>query len=115
MKPKYVVCPGKVTSKNDGQEHYIGPVQLMRLYGVDSRECEIYEPAPWWPQSYYREAEKRQQGIIRLYPRYGGDYSLPSNVQIEPTARLFAQVGSNAGLGVAVPPAPTFEGDEKCQ
>ena len=82
MKPKYVVCPGKVTSKNDGQEHYIGPMQLMRLYGVDSRECEIYEPAPWWPQSYYQEAEKRQQGMIRLYPRYDGDYSLPSNAKV---------------------------------
>jgi hypothetical protein len=36
-----------------------------------------------------------------------------SNVQIEPSARLFAQVGSNAGLGVAVPPAPTFGGEHE--
>ena len=97
MKPKYVVCPGKVTSKNDGQEHYIGPMQLMRLYGVDSRECEIYEPAPWWPQSYYQEAEKRQQGTIRLYPRYDGDYSLPSNAGGNATERSEGRVDHNVG------------------
>ena len=91
MKQKYVVCPGKVTSKNDGQKHYIGPVQLMRLYGVDSRECEIYEPAPWWPQSYYQEAERRQKGMIRLYPRYDGDYSLPSNVELTGLRRPYGE------------------------
>lgn len=79
MKPRYVVCPGEVTSQTDGQRHYIGAMQLMRLYGVRPEECEIYEPAPWWTQSYYLEVEKRQQGMIRLYPRYDGDYSLPSN------------------------------------
>jgi len=52
---------------------------LMKLYGVDPRECEIYEPAPWWPRSYYKAAEERQQGMTRLAPRYDGDYSLPSN------------------------------------
>ncbi len=33
------------------------------------------------------------------------------NAKSEPTARIFAQVGSTDGLGVAVPPAPTFEGN----
>lgn len=32
--PKYVVCPGMVTSETDGQMHYIDAIQLMRLYGV---------------------------------------------------------------------------------
>jgi hypothetical protein len=74
--PKYVICPGKVTSQNDGQRHYIGYMQLMRLYGVDPRECEIHEPAPWWPESYYRIAEERQRGLPRLGPRYDGNYKL---------------------------------------
>lgn len=73
---KYLVCPGRVTSKNDGQRHYIGPVQLMTLYGVDPCECEIYEPATWWPTSYYTMAEERHRGLIKLVPRYNGDYSL---------------------------------------
>jgi len=76
MKPKYVICPGNVTSKTDGQRHYIGPMQLMNLYGVDQQECEIYEPAPWWPESYYRMAEERHRGLPRLGPRYDGDYEL---------------------------------------
>ena len=76
MKPNYVICPGEVISKTDGRRHYIGPMQLMKLYGVDPRECEIYEPAPWWPTSYYRMAEERQRGLPRLGPRYDGNYEL---------------------------------------
>lgn len=76
MKPKYVICPGEVISKTDGQTHYIGAMQLMHLYGVDLRECEIYEPAQWWPRSYYMEAEERTRGLPRLGPRYDGNYEL---------------------------------------
>lgn len=78
MKPKFVLCPGMVTSKTDGDMHYIGAMQLARLYGVNACECEIYEPAPWWPPSYYQMAEERHKGLIRLDPRYDGNYSLPS-------------------------------------
>lgn len=76
MKPKYVICPGEVLSKTDGQRHYVGAMQLMKLYGVDPRECEIHEPAPWWPCSYYMAAEERQHGLPRLRPRYDGKYEL---------------------------------------
>jgi len=75
---KYLICPGFVKSKNDGQIHYIGPMQLMRLYRVDPRECYIYEPAPWWPVSYYQMAEERFRGLLQLGPRYDGDYELPN-------------------------------------
>lgn len=75
---RYVLCPGMVTSQRDGQSHYIGAMQLARLYGVSLRECEIYEPAPWWPRSFYEMAVERQKGLPRLTPRYDGDYSLPS-------------------------------------
>lgn len=74
MKPKYVICPGMVVSKADGREHYIGAMQLMRLYGVDPRECEIHEPAPWWPISYYHMAAELQRGLPRLCPRHDGSY-----------------------------------------
>lgn len=77
MEPKYVICPGMVTSKADGQRHYIGAEALIRLYGVDPQECEIYEPAQWWPVSYYRMREERIHGIPRLEPRYDGNYELP--------------------------------------
>jgi hypothetical protein len=77
MKYKYAICPGLVTSKTDGQRHYITPKQLMALYGVKSIDCEIYEPQDWWPSSFYRMAEERQQGMIILSPRYDGNYKLP--------------------------------------
>lgn len=74
---KYVIHPGRVQSKTDGQRHYIGPMELMKLYGVSQDECEIYDPANWWPESYYRMAEERHAGLIHLYPAHDGDYSLP--------------------------------------
>ena len=78
MKPKYVICPSMVTSKTDGQRHYIGPQQLARLYGLASHEYVVYEPAPWWTRSVYKEAENKYRGLIKLYPRYDGNYSLPT-------------------------------------
>lgn len=73
---KYVLCPGMVTSKTDGQRHYIGPHALAQLYGVDMKECEIYEPAPWWPRSYHQIAEERHKGLPRLSTRYDGNYTI---------------------------------------
>ncbi len=52
-----------------------------------------------------------QTELVLLAVERMGYRVVPPNVQIEPTARLHAQVGSNAGLGVAVPPAPTFDED----
>ena len=75
---KYVICPGHVISQHDGQIHYIGARRLIQLYRVDPAECEIYEPAPWWPQSYYRMAEERHDGMVCLRPRADGDYSIPN-------------------------------------
>ena len=74
---RYVLCPGMVTSQSDGQQHYIGPMALARLYGVRLDECEIYEPAPQWTETAFRQAQARTLGLIRLAPRYDGDYSLP--------------------------------------
>lgn len=74
---KYVVCPDLVTSKTDRDRHYIGASQLMMLYGVSPSECVIYEPMKDWPEAYYRMAEERHKGLIRLEPRYDGKYELP--------------------------------------
>ena len=71
---RYILCPGEIESKYDGQIHYIGPMQLARLYEIDIRDCEIYEPAPWWTPSYFKEFEVKYKDIPRLYPRYHGDY-----------------------------------------
>ena len=75
---RYVLCPGMVTSRTDGQRHHVGAYQLAKLYGVAPNDCLIYEPEPWWPRSYHERAEERHRGLIRLMPREDGDYSLPS-------------------------------------
>lgn len=76
-KPKYVLCPGHVISRNDGQRHYIGAHHLAVLYGVNPRECLIHDPTPQWTVSNFRNAEEEQKGLIRLHPRDDGDYRLP--------------------------------------
>lgn len=76
MTPKYVICPGRVRSRTDGQEHYVGPMQLIRLYGVNPRECEVHEPTPSWTAWDFRVAEERQRGLPRLGPRFDGNYDL---------------------------------------
>jgi len=75
--PKYLICPGKVRSR-DGDVHFIGAPQLIELYRVDPKDCVI-EPkgnkARFW---------KRPKDVIELYPRSRGDYSIPKAKQ-EPT------------------------------
>lgn len=36
---KYVVHPGWVISQSDGQRHWVGYPRLVRLYGVNPKEC----------------------------------------------------------------------------
>lgn len=83
LKPKYLICPGYVISKNDGQRHYIGATKLLRLYGIDqlnTLEYEIYDPETWWPESEYKRAEERNSGMIKLLPQPDGKYELPKAI-----------------------------------
>jgi hypothetical protein len=66
---KYAVYPGYVISKNDGDEHYIGARQLMRLYGVSQRECRIFD-------KHHHHLNSAADGLIALYPRFDGNYTL---------------------------------------
>lgn len=70
MKRKYVLHPGHVTSKNDGQSHYIGAARLADLYGVSLRDC-INVDAP-----EFLEQQHSQASFTHLYPRRDGDYRL---------------------------------------
>jgi hypothetical protein len=76
---KYVVKPGWVTSKNDGQQHYIGAMQLIRLYQVDPRLCYVYEPTPRWTRWDAEEAKRIMKDLIPLVPRYDGNYRVPTS------------------------------------
>lgn len=75
---KYLVLPGYVSSQNDGDRHFIGAAQLIRLYGVHPSECRILS---WDDEAYetkIKQIEKENPNVIRLRPRYRGDYTLPS-------------------------------------
>lgn len=64
---KYLVCPGHIKSKTDGQLHYVSSKALIALYGVNPDECVIdcnLNP-------------KKSLDLIELRPRYNGNYTLP--------------------------------------
>ena len=79
-KPRYLVCPGHVISKTDGDRHYISAQQLIQLYGVRRQDCVIRLERPsWWPQSQCDRQDRLEAGMIKLTPRHSGDYTLPTS------------------------------------
>ena len=69
---RYVLMPGYIQSRNDGQAHYINAEKLSALYGVKLQECFVYDR--YNPEHRFWRAEK---GDILLRPRWDGDYQLP--------------------------------------
>jgi hypothetical protein len=72
---RYIVEPGWVISKTDGQEHFIGADQLIRLYGVDRRDCIIINS----DEDY--KTHRLDLNDVRLQPRHSGDYTLPLDLR----------------------------------
>jgi hypothetical protein len=64
---KYIVIGGYIVSKKDNDRHYVGPMELIKLYGVDPKEC-ILVNQEYDPRTY--------KDLIELRPRYDGDYIL---------------------------------------
>jgi hypothetical protein len=75
---KYLLCPGMVTSRTDGDQHYIGVAKLAGLYGVSLFECEVLTYDPLEPRSLAEARKQQHAGLIRLAPRDDGDYRLPT-------------------------------------
>jgi hypothetical protein len=69
----YVLFPGEVTSRTDGQEHYITAPELARLYGVEYAKCKVVYR---YEESSIR-GYRKQPNDVELYPRYDGNYKLP--------------------------------------
>lgn len=69
----YILFPGKIRSKTDGDVHYITAPELARLYGVDYRKCKVVYMDK---ESSFRSYRK-QPNDIELHPRSGGNYQLP--------------------------------------
>lgn len=69
---KYVIHSSYVYSNTDGQRHFIGIEELIRLYGVSPGEC-YFDP---YHEQYH--GKKYPKGMIHLYPRSDGNYQLES-------------------------------------
>ena len=69
MSKKYLVVAGYVTSKTDGDQHYIGASDLMRLYDVSRAECLVANP-----RMDKDQMRKLAKDLIVLQPLYHGDY-----------------------------------------
>ena len=67
--PTYVLCPGRVISSRDGDEHQIGPGALAALYGVSLNAPNV--------RVCTRPGTEPRPGEIVLGPRYDGNYNLP--------------------------------------
>ena len=63
---KYAVYPGFVTSRYDGDLHYVDSNSLMRLHGVVPQECIVVRG-----RHSLRGLRKR---LISLFPREDGHY-----------------------------------------
>jgi hypothetical protein len=61
----YVLHPGKMMSRNDGDIHYIGVGQLIELYRIPrgARMLVANRRGDRWPED-----------AIHCWPRYDGDY-----------------------------------------
>jgi hypothetical protein len=73
---RFAVHPGYITSKADGDRHWIGFAQLCDLYRVPRHQC--------LDMSDHRHLWMSTEHLIVLCPRYDGDYKLPDYITAEP-------------------------------
>lgn len=73
--PKYILVGGYVTSRNDGDRHYISPLQLASCYNVNPSECILI---PGKRLRTLKLAKEQFPDIIELNPRDDGNYRLPA-------------------------------------
>lgn len=65
----YAVHPGNVSSRNDGDRHYIGFDELIRLYGVSYKDCVLWDIGR--PETFF---QRRWEDYVHLFPREDGNY-----------------------------------------
>lgn len=81
MTRHYLLIPGQVTSKTDGQRHWVTAAELVRLYGVDPADCLVFPMGRSPDDALRRNAlhERVARGeLTALHPRYSGNYTLPA-------------------------------------
>jgi hypothetical protein len=68
----WVLCPGYVRSKNDGQTHYISARQLRKLYELKYLDYVLTEEE--FLATRRGEVRPDEIEVIKLYPLYSGEY-----------------------------------------
>lgn len=79
MTARYLLCPGLVRSRVDGDAHHVGAAQLVALYRVPASDCLVM-PAQTPANHDARMAlldRVRAGELVGLTPRPDGDYRLP--------------------------------------
>ena len=69
--PKYALHPQIIRSSIDGQTHYIGYIELIKLYNLDPQECILWSNTR--PETLIGRNFK---DYTHLYPKPDGDYIL---------------------------------------
>lgn len=75
MSKHYVLVPGYVFSATDDDRHYITWQQLQKLYGLQRGQFSVKRGSGRQP--YYDPPLPEGKEVVRLTPRFNGDYSLP--------------------------------------
>lgn len=79
MTVRYLLCPGLVRSRTDGDAHHVGAPELARLYRVPMADCVVLPPQhPSCHRDLMALLDRVRSGeLIGLAPRFDGDYRLP--------------------------------------
>jgi len=70
MENRYVIFPGVVRSKRDGDWHYVTARELSHLYGISLHKCTVVAGRD-------SIGFRPRKGDILLTVQYSGDYTLP--------------------------------------
>ncbi len=84
----YLLCPGPVRSRTDGDWHRIGARQLAHLYRVPMDECLVlnHGGSPGFDRRRDELLARVYRGeLIKLRPRADGNYVLPPKPMTKPT------------------------------
>lgn len=82
MNARYLLCPGIVRSRTDGDRHFITARQLAFLYGVRMADCVTLPdqtPANHCVRMFLFERVRLGE-ITALVPRDDGNYTIPGAV-----------------------------------
>ena len=74
MSTKYLVYPGYVRSRSDGDIHFITAQMLMRLYGVRPDECIVVRPDDIEEYQLRAYSQEFLSSLKHLVPRSDGNY-----------------------------------------